>query len=83
MSGKPREDRESVAEATLTLRLTRADREGLERLVATRAAELADQGVVLTAAGYVRGLIRQAMRAEGIIPGDEPPAKKARARRTK
>ena len=59
-----------VADATLTLRLTRQDRELLQELVALKAAELVDTGLEATAASYVRGLIRHEARAKGLLtPG--------------
>ena len=62
----------NVAEATLTLRLTRHDRELLQALVALQAAEMADTGVEVTAASYVRGLIRHEARTKGLL--DAAPA---------
>jgi hypothetical protein len=59
MARPQKTDRNTVATDTLTLRLTSADRATLDSLVAAKAAELATMGVELTAASYVRGLIRQ------------------------
>ena len=50
-----KQDRSSVATDTLTLRLSPDDRAMLDRLVAHRAAELADEGIEVTAASFVRG----------------------------
>lgn len=62
------ENRRNVVDTTLTLRVTRQDRELLHQLVALKAAELADTGMEATAASYVRGLIRQEARAKGLLP---------------
>jgi hypothetical protein len=63
----PIENRRAVVDTTLTLRLTRQDRELLQELVALKAAELVDSGMEATAASYVRGLIRQEARARGLL----------------
>jgi hypothetical protein len=55
------------AEHTLTLRLTVADRELLERLVALRANELSTEGYAPTVASYMRGLIRREAVAKGLL----------------
>jgi hypothetical protein len=39
----------------------------LDRLVAHRAAELADEGIEVTAASFVRGLIRREAKARGLL----------------
>ena len=52
-------DRDAVASGTLTLRLTTGDRATLDALVSTAAAKLEESGIQLTAAAYVRGLIRR------------------------
>ena len=52
-------DRDAVASGTLTLRLTNGDRATLDALVSTAAAKLEESGIQLTAAAYVRGLIRR------------------------
>lgn len=52
---------------TLTLRLSQEDRSLLDRLVEQRAAELIDDGIEVTAASYVRGLIRREARARGLL----------------
>ena len=67
MARPPREERRSVVDATLTLRLTQQDRELLQELVALKAAELVDTGMEATAASYVRGLIRHEARAKGLL----------------
>lgn len=59
------------AEVTLTLRMTPDDRTLLDKLVALRAAELAEMGateVDVTSASYLRGLIRREAKAKGITP---------------
>lgn len=61
-----------VADATLTLRLTRHDRELLQALVALQAEEMADTGVEVTVASYVRGLIRHEARTKGILDTTPP-----------
>jgi hypothetical protein len=66
--GRPkREDRATVAETTLTLRLTLAEKDGLERVVAHREAELRQAhgmpGLNLSMAGFIRSLIAREMTA--------------------
>jgi hypothetical protein len=56
------------ASETLTLRLSAVDRDLLDRLVALRASELAGEGVEVTAASYVRGLIRRDAKTRGVEP---------------
>lgn len=75
----PRKPKAGVAaEATLTLRMTDADRALLDRLVALRAEELAALGadeIDVTAASYVRSLIRREAKAKGLTApaaGDAP-----------
>lgn len=67
----PRKPKAGVAaEATLTLRMTDADRAHLDRLVAMRAAELAEMGADeadVSAASFVRGLIRREAKAKGLL----------------
>ena len=67
MARPPKHDRSSVATDTLTLRLSPDDRAMLDRLVAHRAAELADEGIEVTAASFVRGLIRREAKARGLL----------------
>jgi hypothetical protein len=67
MARPPKQDRSSVATDTLTLRLSPDDRAMLDRLVAHRAAELADEGIEVTAASFVRGLIRREAKARGLL----------------
>jgi helix-turn-helix protein len=67
MARPPKQDRSSVATDTLTLRLSPDDRALLDRLVAHRAAELADEGIEVTAASFVRGLIRREGKARGLL----------------
>lgn len=73
MATTPKADRGDTATETLTLRLTHEDRTLLDKLVAVRAAELADDGTTVTAASYVRGLIRRDARAKGLLT-DAPAA---------
>ena len=66
-----------AAEVTLTLRMTDHDRALLDRLVALRAEELAGMGaneIDVTAASYLRGLIRREAKAKGIVVPATPPA---------
>jgi len=60
-------DRRSVADATLTLRLTQQDRALLQELIALQAVEMIDTGMEVTAASYVRGLIRHEARLQGLL----------------
>jgi hypothetical protein len=69
MARPTKADRTQVAETTLTLRLTEPQREALDQLVAMRAAELADEGVTITAASLVRGLILREAKAKGVAVG--------------
>lgn len=73
-------DRHGV-NATLTLRLTQQDRELLRALVALQAADMADTGVEVTAASYVRGLIRQEARTKGLLGPATASAARRRASR--
>ena len=59
---------------TLTLRLTVADRDLLDRLVKMRSADLAHEGIEVTAASLVRGLIRREAAARGIEATEPTPA---------
>lgn len=80
MARPTKADRTQVAETTLTLRLTEPQREALDQLVAMRAAELADEGVTITAASLVRGLILREARTRGVAVGEantDAPAKVA------
>lgn len=63
-----REDRSTIQDTTLTLRLSKEDRETLARLVARETAELADRGIEVTAASYVRGLIRREAKSLDLTP---------------
>jgi len=73
----PRKPKAGVAaEVTLTLRMTDADRALLDRLVAMRAAELVDLGAEeadVSAASFVRGLIRREAKTKGLIPAAATP----------
>jgi len=77
----PRKPKAGVAaEQTLTLRMTDNDRALLDRLVALRAEELAELGadeIEVTAASYVRGLIRREAKAKGVTAPPSPPATSA------
>lgn len=68
MARTPRADRASVADVTLTLRLTQAEKNGLQRVVDAKRAELEAEfpGAQLTMATFVRGLIARELR------GDQP-----------
>jgi hypothetical protein len=82
MARPPKQDRSSVATDTLTLRLSPDDRAMLDRLVAHRAAELADEGIEVTAASFVRGLIRREAKARDLLdaaPGNTVATEKPRA----
>ncbi len=71
--GRPKKtDRSSVAVETLTLRLTSEDRRLLDELVRLRTHELADDAITLTAASYVRGLIKREAKAKGLVPANSP-----------
>jgi len=76
--GRPLRPPDMVADVTLTVRLTTAERAGLERLVVRRQAELLDSGAVVTAGSVVRALIRRELDAEehrtGPAPAVEAPA---------
>ncbi len=82
----PRKPKAGVAaEVTLTLRMTDADRALLDRLVAMRAAELVDLGaeeVDVTAASFVRGLIRREAKAKGLMPAAAAPPAVAKVEAT-
>ncbi len=82
MPRPPPENRRDVVDATLTLRLTQHDRELLQALVALQAQEMADTGVEVSAASYVRGLIRHEARAKGVLAPMNAPAS-APQRRTR
>ncbi len=73
MARPPKQDRSSVATDTLTLRLSPDDRALLDRLVAHRAAELSDEGIDVTAASFVRGLIRREGKARGLLDATGAP----------
>jgi hypothetical protein len=69
------------ATGTLTLRLSEQDRDLLDRLVADRAADLAREGIEVTAASYVRGLIRREAEGKGFM-SEQPPVTQAPPRGT-
>ena len=83
MSRPPKQDRASVATDTLTLRLSPDDRALLDRLIEHRAAELADEGIEVTAASFVRGLIRREAKARGLLDVASGSAKGSDKPRTK
>ena len=62
-----RENRDAVADVTLTIRITPPERAALDALVAKRAAQLGDLGGSVSAASVVRALVRQAAQAEGLL----------------
>lgn len=66
MARPTKEDRSQVAESTLTVRLTEGLRATLDQLVEQRAAELADEGVEVTAASFIRWLILKEAKARGV-----------------
>lgn len=76
----PRKPKAGVAaEVTLTLRITDADRAALDRLVAMRAEELAELGadeIEVTAASYMRALLRREAKAKGVSTVNTPHAPK-------
>jgi pyruvate/2-oxoglutarate dehydrogenase complex dihydrolipoamide acyltransferase (E2) component len=75
-TGRPkRENRDEVAETTLTLRLTHAEKSGLEQLVDVRASELRKAygpGVQLSMAGLIRSILVREIEAAGIGTTSEP-----------
>jgi transcriptional regulator with XRE-family HTH domain len=79
MTRRPLDPQAGPATETLTLRLSSPDRALLDRLVSLRAAELAPEGIEVTAASYVRGLIRRDAQARGL--SDEPAAGKGKGPR--
>lgn len=66
----PRKPKAGVAaEVTVTVRMTEHDRAILDRLVAMRAEELAELGadeIEVTAASYLRALVRREGKAKGV-----------------
>lgn len=56
---RPPKDPTGPAQTTLTIRLTAEDRATLDRLVAARAAKLADEAGEVTATSYLRAIIRR------------------------
>ena len=62
-----REDRSTVVDTTITLRLTQSDRALLDELVRIHAERLAREGTEATLAGYVRRLIRREAAAKGLL----------------
>ncbi|WP_437308035.1 hypothetical protein [Sorangium sp. So ce388] len=81
MTRPTQEKGRQVVNATLTLRLTRHDRELLQALVALQAEEMSDTGVEVTAASYVRGLIRHEARKKGLLePAAASPPRRRPAR---
>jgi hypothetical protein len=77
----PRDDRSTVKETSITLRLTFSERDALNRLVTLRAEELGPDATV-TQGSYMRGLLREAARAKGIPLGENVgPAARATTKR--
>jgi hypothetical protein len=83
----PREDRGSVAEAALTIRLTTAEREMLNALVKLRQEELGAEAKV-SQGSYIRALIDREAKAKGLPvlesasePTARPKAKRSTAKR--
>ena len=66
MTRRAREDRNSIVDVTLTLRLTREDRMLLDELVQRRAMQARREGMEVTAASFVRALIRNEAEAQGL-----------------
>lgn len=80
--------RKGNASVTLTIRMTREDRELLDRLVAKRSIELSDEGLDVTATSVIRGMIRREARGLGLLPPldgspqlDTPPPARLRSPR--
>lgn len=69
-----RENRDEVADVTLTIRITGPERAALDTLVARRAAQLGELGGSVSAASVVRALIRQAVQAEVGAPSPKAQA---------
>lgn len=69
MTRKPREDRSSIVDSTLTLRLTREDRMLLDELVGRRLSQARREGMEITRASFVRALIRKEAEAQGVRVG--------------
>ena len=59
MARPPKEDRSTVASATLTIRLTPDERATLDALVDAVNEQVAETGARVTAAAFVRSLIRR------------------------
>lgn len=70
MAQRTKTETRAAIDATLTLRLTQQDRALLHQLVALRTRDLQDSGVEVTAASYVRGLIRHEARLAGLLDGE-------------
>lgn len=72
MARPEKEDRSTVANETLTLRLTEAELSGLRKLVTLKQAELSKSfpGVTLSLASLVRGFIQRELAA--LSPASEP-----------
>ena len=69
MSRPTRENRGSVADVTLTIRLTKTESDALDALAVRRTEQLSAYGVhSVTKASIVRSLIQQAARAENLLP---------------
>jgi len=71
MARPRKEDRSSLADLTLTIRLTPEDRSLLDSLVQRRSVELESEGGgTITAASFVRFLIRREAKNAGISEGE-------------
>lgn len=76
MARPTKEDRSQVADSTLAIRFTEGLRSTLDQLVALRAAELAEEGVIdVTAGSFIRWLILKEARARGLGDPRAQPAK--------
>jgi len=63
----------SVVAHVVTLRLTEEEFRGLEEMMRRQRVALHTTGAGISTASFVRGLVRQALTAEGIEPGLLPP----------
>lgn len=75
MARLPREDRSSVKDVVLTLKLSRAERALLDRLAADRAEELArltGERTPVTVARYLRWLMMRDAEARGMSLNEVP-----------
>jgi hypothetical protein len=79
-----RQDRSTVVDTTITLRLTQGDRALLVQLVKLHSARLNREGTEATVASYVRRLIRRDAAARGLLrsPGPDDLGRRADVART-